>query len=316
MDNKEIEKKLIQEYNHLEIARIIGEPVDPKKPYPEVVSLICETDTAEPDEYTYYFDVLAETDKIYVITSTGAVTQENVSPDTPALLGFSDVATPEYYVKLVDLASAKERVLARKLKTIDRALNAYEVYQVLNCINAGVPAANKFTLGSGYSAFTYKDLVDMIDSITDYSDGYVLIAGTSVDKDIKLWDWTDNKYTSLSSALKDLNVTIVRQFGQVNIDGAGTNADIISSNTAFLVGTNSVVGKPVLFVRKRLSDIDLLGGAIKSNGEKPERLVFVSPNPVHATSGTSRYLAVGITGYEQIAIALTNPYATARFIRV
>ena len=167
---------------------------------------------------------------------------------------------------------------------------------------------------SGTTTFNYANLVDMIDSVTDYADGYVLVAGTTIDKDIKLWDWNDNKYTSLATALKDLNVTIVRQFGTVSIDG-GTAVNIISSNTAFLIGTNSVVGKPVLFVRKRLADIDLLGGAIKRDGARPERLVFVSPNPVHATTGTSRYLAVGITGYEQIAIAATNPYAVSKFIR-
>ena len=111
----------MKQYNELEIAKILGEPRDPKKPYPELVELVCETQTAEPSDYVYQFDVLAETDKVYVITSTGEVTQENVTPDTPALMTFIDVASPEYYVKITDLASAKERTLARKVQTLNRA---------------------------------------------------------------------------------------------------------------------------------------------------------------------------------------------------
>lgn len=303
----------MKEYNTLEIARILGEPVDPRKPYPEIVTLLCDTDTAEPNEYTYYFDVLAETDIVYIITSTGEVTQNNVTPDTPAALTFADYASPEYYVKITDLASAKERTLARKVKTINRALDALETYKVIQLIDAAVPSGNKFTLGSGASRFTYERLVTMIDAITDYADQYVLIVGTTVDKDIKLWDWNDNKYTSLATALKDLNVTIIRQFGSVTIDGTPTT--IMPATYAYLIGNSSATGKALIFVRKRLDDIDLLGGAIKENGEKPQRLVFVSPNPIHATSGTNRYLAVGITGFEEFGAAVVNTYALSRFIR-
>lgn len=301
----------MKEYNTLEIARILGEPVDPKKPYPEVIELVCETDIAEPTDYTYYFDVLVETDKVYTITATGAVTQENVTPDNPVLLTFADFASPEYYVKITDLASAKERTLARKVKTINRAMNAQEVQTLIGLIDAAVPVANVFAIGSGYHAFTFERLVTMIDAITDYADSYVLLAGTVIDKQIKLWDWNDNKYTSLAAALKDLNVTIVRQFGSVTVDGS--SSAILNANTAYLVGTSSATGKPIIWVRKRLDDIDLMGGAIKENGEKPQRLIFVSPNPIHATTGTTRYLAVGITGFEEYAAAVVNPYALSKY---
>lgn len=303
-----------KKYDMLELARIVGEPIDPKKPYPELVSLLCETDTASPDEYYYYYDVLAETDKVYVVTASGEVTQENVTPDTPAQITFIDVASPEYYVKITDLASAKEKTLARKVKTINRAMNAWETYKVLSLINSSVPAGNQFTLSSGANHFNYYDLVTMIDSIIDYADQYVLVVGSVIDKDIKLWDWLDNKYTSLAAALKDLNVQIVRQFGSVTIDGSSYS--IMSANHAYLVGLSTSIGKPLLFVRKQLNDIDLMGGAIKENGEKPQRIVFISPNPIHATSGTNRYLAVGMTGFEEIALACVNSYALARFIRV
>lgn len=303
----------MEKYDALELAKIIGQPVDPRKPYPDIVSAVCETDTAAPNEYHYYFDVLLETDRVYIITATGEVTQVNVTPDTPAALTFVDVATPEYYVKLTDLASAKERTLARKVKTINRSLNMEETYKVISVIDAAVPTANSFDLQSGRTRFSYDDLVMMIQSIIDYADGYVLIVGSTIDQDIKLWDWNDNKYTSLAAALKDLNVTIIRQTGSLTIDGTPTA--LVAATKAYLVGTNAEAGKPVLFVRKQLNDIDLMGGAIMENGEKPQRLVFVSQNPIHATSGTARYLAVGLTGFEEIAVAATNPYALAEFSR-
>jgi hypothetical protein len=278
-----------------------------------LVTAIAETDTAATNEYHYYFDVLVETDKVYVITSNGEVTQQNVTPDSPAALTFIDVASPEYFVKLTDLASAKEKTLARKMKTVNRALNMYESYKLVYVLDAAVQTANQHTLGSGITRFNYKHLVDMIQGIIDYADGYVLIVSAQIDSDIKLWDWNDNKYTSLAAALKDLNVTIIRQTGSVTIDGNSTA--IIGTTKAYLVGTSTEAGRPLLFVRKQLNDIDLMGGSILASGDKPQRLVFISPNPVHSTSGSNRYLAVGMTGFEEIAIAATNPYALACFTR-
>ena len=299
-------------YDHLEIARIIGEPVDPRKPYPDIVNAICDIDSASPDEYTYYFDVLSETDTIYTTVASG-VTQTNVSPDTPALLTFVDLASPEYYVKITDLASAKEKTLARKTKTINRALNAYETYKVIDLMNsAAVTEGNVEALTSGATHFTYENLVDMMDNIIDYGSSYSLVAGTLIDKDIKLWNWKDNKYQSLSTAFKDLGVDVTRINQTVTIDSVSTSA--LASTNAFLVAKDNENGKPLLFVRKELNDIDFLGGTITSVGDRPQRLVFVSPNPVTVT-GSARYLAIGITGYEQIAAAVTNVKGIWKFER-
>jgi len=301
------------EYKPLEIARILGEPRDSNFPYPNLVTETCEVDTADPDEYVYYFDVIADTDVVYDITATGQVTSTNVTPDTPTLFNFTDVSSPEYYVKITDLAKAKERVLARKVATINRAINTYENYYLLTLIEAALRAGNTESLRSASAQFSFENLIFMIDMIKDYSDSYTLIAGATVDRDILLWDWNDNKYTSLSQALSKLGINIIRTKANVTIND--TVQSLLSSTVAYLVGKNTVMGKPCLFVRKQLNDIELLGGAIKQNGEKPERLIFVSPNPVTASGGTARYLAVGITGFEEIVCAVTNPYAIAKFNR-
>jgi hypothetical protein len=303
-------------YSQLEMARVIGEPVDPRKPYTDVVSAVCEIGYADPNEYVYYYDVLNETDIVYTITSTGAVTSTNVSPDAPAAFTFIDIASPEYYVKITDLASAKETTLARKLKTIERALNMYENKYIFDLAAAAVSTSGfTNTLASAQMRFNYAELITMVQQVVDYGDNYTLFVGSEIDTDMKLWDWNDNKYHSMVAAFQDLGIEKIRMgVGNVTID---TNAAArqLAANKAYLIAKNTEMGKPFLFVRKNLNDIDLLGGAIKSTGEKPQRLIFVSPNPIVASGGTTRYLAVGVTGYEQIVGACVNPYAVSQFTR-
>ena len=155
----------------------------------------------------------------------------------------------------------------------------------------------------------------MLQDLVDYGDNYVLVMGANIDQDMKLWNWNDNKYQSLSDSFKDLGIEKMRVNGNVTIDGSSTA--MLNTNKAYLYARSTEVGRPMLFVRKRLNDIDLLGGAIKSDGNKPQRLVFVSPNPIAVTVGSAkRYLAVGLTGYEEIVAACINPYAVAEFNRL
>ena len=302
--------------DQLEYARVIGEPLDPAKPYPDLITAVCETDTASPDEYVYYYDVLVETNKIVTITNTGELTTENITPDVPALFTFIDIASPEFYVKVTDLAGSKEATLARKLRTINRSLNAYENSYIISlAAAAAATASHQHDIAVGTTRFQYPDLIYMIQDLIDYSDNYVLLMGANIDQDIKLWNWNDNKYQSLSEALTDLGIEKMRVNGNVTIDGSSTA--MLNTNKAYLIGRSTEVGRPFLFVRKRLNDIDLLGGAIKQNGEKPERLVFVSPNPLSITVTTAkRFLAIGLTGYEEIVAACINPYAVSEFTRL
>lgn len=302
-------------YNPLEIARILGEPRDPRKSFPDLVTAVAQTDTAAPEEYVYYYDVLLETDKVVTITGTGELSSEGVTPDSPTQFTFIDLASPEYYVRVTDLASAKEAVLARKLRTINRALNGYENNYIIRLANAAaVTSGFQQGLETGETTFNYKSLIEMVQDVVDYGDNYILLVGSQIDTDMKLWDWTDNKYASMIEAFKDLGIQKMRVSGNTTIDGSSTA--MLASTKAYLVARDTEVGNPFLFVRKRLNDIDLLGGAIKENGEKPERLVFVSPNPISVTIGSAkRLLAVGLTGYEEIVAACINPYAVSEFTR-
>jgi len=303
----------MNDYNHLEIARIIGEPKDPRRPYPDLVDAICEVDSADPNEYVYYFDVIFDTD--YVISTVAAgTTTTNVSPYTPTLLTFLDIATNEYYVKITDLAISKERVLARKKVTINRSLNAIENQKIVDLLDAAAIArGNLNDLRSGETSFNYRYVIDMIDQIIDYSETYVLVAGTAIDKDIKLMDWKDNKFQSSIEAFKALGVEVVRINQPYTYDTASVTGGVLSANICYIAGVQTEMGKPLLFVRKRMNEIEKLGGVISETGDKAERLVFVSPNPVQVS--TTRYLAVALTGYEQIIAATINSYAISKFTR-
>ena len=312
-------------YDALEIARIIGQPLDPRKPYPQIVEMLCETDTAEPQEYVYYFDVLTETEKIYAINN-GVVTTEEVSFDTPASLSFTDVATPEYKIILTDYASRKENALARKNLTINRALNSYETYTVIQLLSTAASASSQaVTLGSGYTRFSYPHVIDMLEYVQDYGDNYSLVIGANSWKDLKLWNWNDNKYHNLNQAWADLNIEMTRlslagsaQTFSYDDDNSGgvTSTDILGANSAYLVAKDTVMGKPMLFVRKKLDSVKELAGVMATDGDNPERLILVSPNPV-TTSGTTgtRKLAIGVTGLEQIAAAVTNSQGVCSFTR-
>ncbi len=306
-------------FSQLEIAQIFGQPLDPRKPYTDLIAAVCETDTASPQDYYYYYDALLETDKVIISnTASGIITQENVSPDTPAQITFVDLASPEYYITLPDLASAREKTIARKLRTINRALNAEENYQVIQLLAAAVASSGyTFALRSGYNRFIFPDMTDMIDQLADYGEDFALIMASQIDKDIKNWVFDDNKYRSLTEALKDLGVNDLIRIGtphKVTRDGSSTQ--VLAADKAYLVARSAEAGKPGLFVRKRLSEIEMLGGLINnvaSPDARPERIVFGSNNPVQV--GATRYLAIGITGYEQYASAVTNQFSVACYTR-
>jgi len=316
----------MSQINQLEVSRIIGEPLDPRKPYPHIVDATCDTDSAEPEDYIYYFDVLVEVEKVYVITSSGEVTQERVDPDTPAALTFADLATPEYYIKLNDYASRKENVLARKKKTIERALNSYENYQIITLLAAATSSTgNENTPISGAGRFRFIDLVAMVEQVQDYGDDLALINGASCDKDIIRWNWDDNKNQSLSEALTMMNIkSKIRlslagsaQTLRIAADTSGASVsttDVLGSTLSYLVARDTVMGKPLLFVRKKMDSLKELGGLIYEDGTQPERLVFTSPNPIVVT-GSARYLAIAVIGFEQYAAATKNIYAISKFTR-
>ena len=306
----------------LEMARTFGQPIDPEANIPEVVSLVAEVDYAEPNEHDYYFDVLAETKEVVTMDSTGQIVMQAVTPDTESALAFSDLATKEYYVKLAKLAANPEAVIARKRKTIARALNREEAYRVVSVIDtAATNAGNTVTLASGTTKFTFGNVLEMVAQVKDYGKKLVLIAGTTVDNDIDGMEYSENKYHSIREQLTALGIEIKRvpfsvsRAAQSGATSTFISTEVVTKTKAYLVATDSEIGKPVLFVRRRLNAINLLGGLITVDGEEaPERLVIVNASP-RTVPGDAAYLGVGVIGYEQIAVVCRNQYACSYFNR-
>ena len=302
-------KQLVAAGKFMEIARVIGEPVDPLRPYPKVVEALCEiTEPADPKDDVYVFDVEEGVREVYIIDANGEVTSVKVTPGEPNLMSFSDILTKEYYVAFTDLLKAKYDVLGNKKKLIGSALNAIEIKKTMLVHDAAIPAENKIVLASGETSFTYEHLILLKNKIADYGDNFVLVCGSDVEQDITLWDYNENKYHSLRDALKDLGINIIKVTGKVTI--ADTEKVLLNSGKAILVALNTEAGRPAVFCRKQINTLELLGGEID---KELQRAVIVSPAIMPV--GTKRLPAVGVTGFESIALVVRNPKAIAGFYR-
>ena len=290
----------------LELAKVWGEPLDPLRPYPKVVELLCDVDTTEAGENTYAFDVDEDTKEVYYITTDSTVTSSKVTPNSVSTVSFVDTLTKEFYVTFTDLLTAKYDVIARKKKTVTRALNANEIKKIVLIADAAVAAGNRVTLASGSSKFTYSNLISMRELIKDYGDNFVLLVGAQIDQDIILWDYDENKYHSLKQALSDLSIQIVRVVGSLTVDSYA--AQILGTNKAILVALNTEAGKPFKFSRKMLDRIEIVGGEIAQ-----QRAIIVSPAIMPV--GSNRIPSVGVVGFESIAAVCVNSKAVAGFHR-
>lgn len=325
MDEKTLLELAQKNFNSLEISRDMGEPRQPDKAAPYFIDAIADYDTATGGEPVYIFDAVSDTEVIYVVTDNGEITQSAVTADTPTQVTFVDIQTPEYYAKLKDLASAREKTLARKLVTIERAMDSYECYLVRTLLDtAATSSSNLFTLDSGDKKLDFLKLVDMCEAVEDYGTDLKMIAGATVAKDKRTMEYDANRYVSVKEALADLNIEWIRHglkasartFSLDDDNSGGTaSTNIIPATYAYLVATSTEMGKPVTFVRKEVNQVELFGVMGAQNGSKQYRYVFVGPNPVVYSVGTKRTLGVSFVGFGEIAAFVKTPQAVARFER-
>lgn len=299
------------------VAKIVGEPLDPLRPYPKVVEVLCEPETVEAGEDLYKFDALPTDKKIFYIDAQGAVQSAQVTPATPVLLHFTDNLTQEFYIAFTDLLTAKYDVMANKRIQITRSLNAEEIKKVVLVHDAAVPVANQNYFAQGETKFKYPHLIAMRDQVKDYGDSFVLLVGSSIEHDITMWDYDENKFQSLKAALEALNITIIRIVGSVyrnpvanKNEGQLVERSLLSTNKAILVALNSEMGKPGIFARRKLNPIQILGGEIDG---QLQRAIIQSPAIMPV--GGNRLPAIGVVGFESIVVSVRNVYALAGFCR-
>lgn len=303
---EDTKKILLSPNPGLEVARVIGEPFDPKKRFMNLADELFTPDTASKGEDVYGWTADELTDYIITMDSTGEITSVKITPGTPSTIVFADFSTKEYYVTIKDLARGKYDVLARRKAVIGRALDKLETYKVIQAIEAGVPAGNKLTLASGQTRFKWTDFVDLCDLIADYDDGAALLVGKTIAKDIIRWKYDENKNIDFFPEEDYLKVAKgqIGRVGHVRVivirgqafDLDAESKDIMPANVAYLVGSRDRLG---IFVRHELE-----GGL---------RLTLPS-SPVMAV-GAKRILSYGVIGYELVGLLLKNPKATAKFTR-
>ena len=290
-------------------SKVVGEPIDPLKPYAPVVDAVAETDTvAAGDDYLSY-DVEEDTKYVYIINNAGVVTQQAFVPGEPSGATFYPCLTRQEKIHIVDLLTARYDIIAKKRIAVGRALDAIEIQKVIALLNSGTPSGNRVLLASGEVKFKFSHLLDMRAKVQDYASKFALILGSQVEDDMIRWDYDENKYHSIKDMFDELGITPLRVFGAVTIGGSPTN--LIHTNKAYLVGIDGVKGKPISVGRRILPDkFAVLGG---EKDTQKQRMTLITPALMQV--GATTEPAMGITGFESFAAVLTNSKVLATFYR-
>lgn len=298
----------------LEIAQLIGQPINTQLPVPVELKAIADTFEAKAGEKVYRFTTLDTTADVVLDVSTGAIVPVQRDGVGDAEMTFKGLNSKLEYV-LVDavLASPDTDLLSRRKESITRAMDKKEVKLIVDAIIAGTasyfPAVVPEDLGKGTDI--YDLIVAMKHKVEDWGDGYVLLCASNVKEAIDNYDKAINATNvggvSLPAKLKELGIEVVKMFGKVSVDVGEAEVAIMPAGKMILVAKNSRIseGKPIKFVRRLISaEIAKLMGATVDNAQ---RALIVNPTPVNLAGVNT--LAYGVYGYESIIFCITNPKA-------
>lgn len=300
----------------LEIAKLIGEPINTRLPVPVEISAIADTYTAAAGEKVWrYTNVDKDSDYILDVDSAGKITviKKAVLGDTE--LTFKGLNSRQEYLLVDDVLNSPDvNVLARKKEAIARGLDKRELKIILDGIIAGTNVPSNQGILS-YDAVSADDLYDTIiamkHKVEDYGDNYVLLVGTAIKEALDTYDKDNigsfNYNLGIYQQLKNLNIEVVKIFGKVD-SGSGDTV-LLNTNFMILLAKNSRIskGKPIKFIRRIINaDIARLMGA---NVDSAQRAVIISPTPVPVDiSGvTYNLLAYSTYAYESVVFCITNP---------
>ncbi|GAG10338.1 unnamed protein product, partial [marine sediment metagenome] len=259
----------MREAIHLEISRLIGEPINYQLPVPVELSAIADVSTVEPGERVWiYDDVDTDSDTIIAVnTSTGKIEVKKRSLLGQTELSFTGLNSQLEYV-LVDavLASIDTQVLARKKEAITRGMDKRELKIIIDAIetvSGGTVELPASETVQSRDAVSGEDLYDVIVAmkhlVEDYGDGYVLLCSSQVKEKLDTYD-KDNVSSfqyriGIKETLRELGIEIMKIFGKVELTVGGGDQSLITNNYMIFLAKNSRVtsGKPIKFVRRRIS---------------------------------------------------------------
>ena len=309
----------------LEIAKLIGEPINYQLPVPLEISEIADVHVVESYEHTWRCTTLdTDSDEIYdVDTTNGTMSVVKRSPIGDTELTFKQLNSKIEYVLLSDVIGKPDaNVLARKKERISNGMDKLELRLILNAIltDPGV-AAGGVPTGASIATQTIPSAGDLYDvivaakqAIEDYGDNFVLLAGTNVFNAIEVYDKAQagslNYNVNLPEKLAKVGIKVVKVFGTVKYTGDSSATALLDANKFVMVARNSRIsnGKPIAFVRRKLDP--QLAAAMGLTVENPQRAYMAVPSPViNDISGTTyNLLAYAVAGYESVIFALLNPY--------
>lgn len=304
----------------LEIAKLIGEPINTQLPVPVELSLIADVFTAEAGEHVWKYETLDNTADVVleVNPTTGAITAKKRSPLGDVEMLFSGLQSKMEYV-LVDaiLASPDTDVLSRRKEAITRGMDKREIRTILDAIVNPTSNDSRFPgeVCEQITADSGEDLYDLImkmkHAVEDYGDNYILLCGSAVKEAIDNYDKKINATNvggiSLPAKLKELGIEVVKIFGKVSIADNEAEVSLLDTNKMILVARNSRIaeGKPIKFVRRKIAPAiaQLMGADV----DKAQRALVVGGTPVNVAGVNT--LAYSVYGYESVVFAITNPKA-------
>ena len=302
------------EMNGLEIAKVIGQPIDATLPVPFEISEICDLDTAEFGEDVYYFAAYDNnTDIVYTAADAGEVVSNKKSPTGATGLTFVGLQSDLAYVTINELQDAKDQTaLARKKAAIGRGMDKYEVKRLLDTILA--ISSQEVELATADDI--YSGIMKMVHKVVDYGDNFVLLAGSTVWEKINSYDRdhvTSFEYRlPIKEMMREFGIQVIKvaSGATVSLDTTSSAAVVLSATKAILVARDSKLkaGKPCLFVRRKINPE--VAAQLGIAPDKAERLVTVIGG-LQVINNHKNILGFGVVGYECNIEAVTNYLAIA-----
>ena len=307
----------MKENLNLEIAKLIGEPINTQLPVPYEIEAIADLFTAEAGEHVWRYSAMDSTaDVILDVDTDGVITEKKRSALSDVELTFKGLNSKLEYVLVEDVLSKPDtQVLGRRKASITRGMDKRELKIILDAIlakTAGyLPGVNPEEVIPATAEDIYDVIMAMKHKIEDYGDQFVLLCGSTAKEKIDTYDKeqaTSLHYNvTLPAKLKELGIEVVKVFGKVSSADNEAEEVLMDAKKLILVAKNSRIaeGKPIKFVRRKIPAevAELMGAEV----DTAQRALSIANTPA-VISGTNT-LGFGIFGYESIIFFITNPKA-------
>lgn len=309
----------------LEIARLLGEPINTQLPVPVAISEIADTFTAEAGEHVWRIKNLDETaDVVLAVDANGIITPVKRTPLTDVELTFTGLNSKLDYVLVEDVLNKVDtNALARRKEAISRGMDKRELKIILDALLTPTNSVFPHNEVGGYSVSVVSgdDIYDVFfkakHGVEDYGDDFHALVGTTVKEKIDTYDKDNatsfNYNVTLMDRLAKVGIGVRKIFGKVSTATDETEASLLDSKKMVLVARNSTIaeGKPIQFVRRKINPAiaKLMGADV----DMAQRAVIVSqtPVPINTSGTTDLVLGYAVYGYESVVIAVKNPKAIA-----